>query len=59
MTDGQAATQKTWLHTGVLTTPLAGIISKLSHLVKWQIPVGYQDETGFHFGVQTEQKDPN
>jgi hypothetical protein len=59
MTHGQAVTQKTWLPTGVLTEPVARIFSRLRDLVKWQIPVGYQDETGFHPGVQPAEKKSN
>jgi hypothetical protein len=59
MTHGQAATQKTWFPVTTLTAPVVAIIIKLRNLVKWQIPIGYQDETGFHFGVQPVEKDPN
>jgi len=31
---------------------IAGIITKLRAAVKIEVPVGYQDETGFHFGVK-------
>jgi hypothetical protein len=33
---------------------LAGIIARLRHAMRFQIPVGYQDETGFHFGAPGE-----
>jgi len=59
MTHGQAATPKTWFPVTTLTAPVVAIIIKLRNLVKWQIPTGYQDETGFHFGVQPVEKDLN
>ncbi|HKW29565.1 MAG TPA: hypothetical protein VJT54_09530 [Verrucomicrobiae bacterium] len=59
MIHGQAATQKNWFQITTLTAPVLAIIIKLRNLVKWQIPTGYQDETGFHFGVQPAEKDLN
>jgi len=59
MIHGQAATQKTWFQITTLTAPVLAIIIKLRNLVKWQIPAGYQDETGFHFGVQPAEKNLN
>jgi hypothetical protein len=31
------------------------IILKTKSVVKIEIPVGYEDETGFHFGTQTTE----
>lgn len=59
MTPGQAVTEKTWFHGTALKAPVAGIITKLMDLVKRQIPVAYQDETGFHLGVQPAEKEPS
>jgi len=59
MTHGQATTQKTSAPFTTLTVLVASIIIKLGTLVKWQIPTGYQDETGFHFGVQPAEEDLN
>lgn len=29
----------------------AGVRNKFSRLFRWEVPAGYEDETGFHFGV--------
>jgi hypothetical protein len=31
-------------------------MAKLRNMVKLNVPVGYQDETGFHYGVKTADK---
>jgi hypothetical protein len=31
---------------------MGALISKMTAAVKFEIPVGYQDENGFHYGVQ-------
>jgi hypothetical protein len=36
---------------------LSGIFARLRNVVRFQIPTGYQDETGFHTGVKAAQKD--
>jgi hypothetical protein len=46
---------KPWPHTGSIGAHLHEIIAKLSHAI--QIPTGYQDETGFHFGVEPVKKE--
>ena len=43
---------KPWTHSVNTGLPFAGLIAKLKNAVKIQIPVGYQDETGFHYGVK-------
>jgi hypothetical protein len=35
---------------------LHGIITKLRNMVKIEVPIGYQDETGFHIGVKPAEK---
>jgi hypothetical protein len=32
-----------------------GIVAKLRNVVRIDVPVGYQDETGFHYGVKQAQ----
>jgi len=32
-----------------------GIVAKLRSAVRIDIPIGYQDETGFHYGVKQAQ----
>lgn len=46
---------KTLSHTGVGFSP-ASLMAKLRNLVKLEIPVGYQDETGFHYGSKSVAK---
>ncbi len=47
---------KAWEHTGVPAIPFAGFFAKLKSAVKFNIPVGYQDESGFHLGVQPDRQ---
>ncbi len=47
------AINKSWMHTGSTGFSLAGMIAKLRRAVSIEIPVGYQDETGFHTGVKS------
>jgi len=49
--------QKAWLPTGTVSFSPTGIIAKLWNAVKIEIPVGYQDETGFHAGAKPAQKE--
>lgn len=35
---------------------IANVISKLRASFRIQIPVGYQDEKGFHYGVERAKK---
>jgi hypothetical protein len=44
---------KTWfLMTAAMNLLLIGLIAKLLDSIKNRAPVGYQDESGFHFGVR-------
>jgi hypothetical protein len=52
-----AAINKPWLHTGTSGFSLGGLITKLRNAVSMQIPVGYQDESGFHTGVKSATKE--
>jgi hypothetical protein len=47
---------KAWTHSGSTGLVPSGIIAKLLNAVKMQIPMGYQDETGFHTGVKRAEK---
>ena len=47
---------KPWSHAAGGFSP-AGIIAKLRNAVKNHIPVGYQDETGFHYGDKPVDKE--
>jgi len=46
-----------WAHTGSFGFSPAAIITKLRNVVKFNVPVGYQDESGFHLGVKSAGKD--
>jgi hypothetical protein len=46
---------KTLSYSGV-GFPLNGLIAKLKNAVKTSVPVGYQDENGFHAGVKPQDK---
>jgi len=48
---------KPWSPTGSPGFSPAGIIAKLKNAIKLNIPVGYQDESGFHYGVKSADKD--
>lgn len=47
---------KSWFHTGICGIFLTGPIARLKNAVKIEIPVGYQDEAGFHNGVKADEK---
>ena len=47
---------KVWAHTGTSSFSIAGMVAKLRNVVKLEIPVGYQDESGFHTGVKAGGK---
>jgi len=58
MTYKQAiVTHKDWSQTGNVGFSPAGLIAKLRKMVKIEVPVGYQDETGFHYGVKSADKE--
>jgi hypothetical protein len=48
---------KAWSHAGISGWSPAGLIARLKNAVKFDIPTGYQDETGFHTGVKGEEKE--
>ncbi len=48
---------KPWSPAGNLGVFPASIIAKLRNMVKIEVPVAYQDETGFHYGVKSANKD--
>lgn len=47
---------KTWTNTGSISLSPASLMAKLRNLVKLDIPVGYQDENGFHYGTKSVAK---
>jgi hypothetical protein len=42
----------TWLHAFALNLLFIGIVAKLRSIFESHVPVGYQDESGFHYGVK-------
>jgi hypothetical protein len=48
---------KAWLSAGVSALSPITIIARLKNAVKLEIPIGYQDESGFHRGVQAPWKE--
>jgi hypothetical protein len=47
---------KTFSYSGV-GFPFQSLMAKLRNAVKVNIPVGYQDENGFHMGVKRADKE--
>ena len=43
---------KSWVHTAPLSPLRVGVIAKLRAMIENQVPLGYQDEAGFHYGVK-------
>jgi hypothetical protein len=50
-----SAEQKTLAYSGI-GLPFQSLLAKLRNAVKTSVPVGYQDENGFHLGVKREEK---
>ena len=48
---------KTWFHAGLSGFSPVGLIARLKNAVKYEIPTGYQDESGFHAGVKGAEKE--
>jgi hypothetical protein len=36
---------------------VSGVVTKLRKAIRIEIPIGYQDETGFHMGVKPAEKE--
>ena len=56
MLKGWYMTNKNSLYVIVVTMLFAGILAKIRAAMDKQVPVGYQDENGFHLGTQTASK---
>ena len=50
------ALHKPWPYMGSLALHIYGITAQMRDAIKIEIPTGYQDETGFHLGVETTQR---
>jgi hypothetical protein len=48
---------KPWFQAGTSSFSPAALIARLKNAVKFEIPTGYQDETGFHAGVKADEKE--
>jgi hypothetical protein len=48
---------KPWPHTGSLALHVHEIAAKLKRAIRIEVPIGYQDETGFHMGVKPAEKE--
>lgn len=48
---------KAWFHASSTGFSPVGIIARLKNAVRFEIPTGYQDETGFHLGVKASEKE--
>lgn len=48
---------KNWVQNGISGFSPASLIARLKNALKLEIPVGYQDETGFHTGVKADEEE--
>ena len=51
------AMHRTWLHAFALNLLFIAVIAKLRDMFNSHVPLGYQDESGFHFGASSRQND--
>jgi hypothetical protein len=56
MLEQRCMTNKNSLYAILVTVVFAGIIAKLREAMDKQVPMGYQDENGFHLGVEPAAK---
>jgi hypothetical protein len=48
---------KPWFQSASPSFSPAGLFARLKNAIKLEIPVAYQDETGFHNGVKTDEQE--
>jgi hypothetical protein len=48
---------KTRFHIGSSSYSPTALVVRLMDALKWEVPLGYEDETGFHLGVMPEEKE--
>jgi hypothetical protein len=48
---------KPWFQSASPGFSIGGLFARLKNAVKIEIPVAYQDETGFHTGVKVEEQE--
>ncbi|HEX9047467.1 MAG TPA: hypothetical protein VF988_10610 [Verrucomicrobiae bacterium] len=57
MTDKRAMTfPKTRFYAGGSSFSPAALVARLLKNLTFEIPIGYQDESGFHYGEEPRQK---
>jgi hypothetical protein len=56
MLNSRCMTNKNSFYAVVVTVLFAGILAKLRAMMDKQVPMGYQDENGFHLGTQPAEK---
>jgi hypothetical protein len=49
-------TNKSSLYALIVTTFFTGFIAKINSAMDKQVPLGYEDETGFHLGLEPDEK---
>jgi hypothetical protein len=49
-------TNKSSFYAVIVTMFFTGIIAKISSAMDKQVPLGYEDETGFHLGLEPAEK---
>jgi hypothetical protein len=47
---------KTYFHIIGIMLPLAALVAAVMNKIKVEVPVGYQDENGFHVGNGREER---
>jgi len=57
MTNKDLTMGKGWLHYEGVGFSFSALVEKFRTAVKLNVPVGYQDETGFHFGEEPVRKE--
>jgi len=48
--------RKVWFEVAIALSQSANSLVRLNNVFRMEIPEGYEDETGFHFGPQPEEK---
>lgn len=59
MTYRQAVKNQRWLDSEPKTVSFNGVIVWFKNTIKSRVPVGYEDEKGFHFGVKPVERESN
>jgi hypothetical protein len=50
---------KVWFHIGATGNAATSLVARLKNALRIDIPVGYQDETGFHAGIKPSERSLN